>query len=120
MEIDELQAGPDLDRLVAERVMNWKPPEPSGERIAYDGGPPLDERSPYRIKPYSTDIAAAWEVLERLYHLADFMRLERDKTEWSCTWWLGGSKIWHRDHRATANTAPLAICRAALKVVGDA
>ena len=79
-EIRNMEAGREMDALVAEKVMGWKwdasnplqhllfgPDGAIGAVIFYDGRAndggivqPLD--CPY----YSTDIATAWEVVERI------------------------------------------------------
>ena len=59
---------------------------------------------------YSTDIAAAWLVLD---HFGDTMRRllwNRGSGGWEC--------VIDCDHAVRAETAPLAICLAALKAVG--
>lgn len=88
MEDVRIAAGGALDALVAEKVMgwtywktkrgNWAHSSPDGkvnEEPAY-GLPKFDPQTGEKIKrewwdgadipPYSTDIAAAWEVLERI------------------------------------------------------
>jgi hypothetical protein len=111
-----MDAGRELDRLIAERVMGDTQDEHGGwissdgnTRYHGDGGP----------MEYSTDIAAAWRV-------ADHMTAE----------WLGvrvvtwndvaqASILKQADHdevivvcSAEAPTAPHAICLAALRAVG--
>jgi hypothetical protein len=123
----------ELDALVAERVMRWKlhtqftPP-----RWSVPGAPP-QFNMPTECPPYSTDIAAAWEVVEALEgktileldeHGA-FRSRENGgfqlqgpyiRSQWRAGWL-------ERDHEyylaeEVAATAPLAICLAALKAVG--
>ncbi len=77
-----------------------------------------------RYRPYSTDIAAAWEVvnhmLDRKWHV-DLIAGDHMRPLWYC-------KVFTRYHwsspktnsfTAGADTAPLAICLAALEAVGD-
>jgi hypothetical protein len=110
---DSLTAGPGLDRLIAEKVMGWKvrPCTCSPDHIAIDG-----RAEGVHFQP-STKIADAWEVMEFLggkhglsfgfawpIHappLATFTSLN------------GMAKAY-----AFADSAPLAICRAALKAIG--
>jgi hypothetical protein len=68
---------------------------------------------------YSTDIAAAWLVVEQMIKAStngDF-HLEhlgpKDEGDWTCGTCRDDPSTW-----ATADTAPLAICKAALKSVG--
>jgi hypothetical protein len=110
MKDTELVAGRELDALVAERVMGWVQEEPQPHPVnsfaIYFGGPP----------PYSTDIAAAWQVVERMREQEYSIALDSD------TWlkhpyavhFIGGNS---GCVSCTADTAPLAICRAALKAV---
>ena len=108
-EILKLEAGPETDALVAE-VMG-------AERLKVRPDPPLREivyvglgRGYQFIPLYSSDIGAAWEVFIRFYYPS----LWRDGDCWTCAL--------HRDIDskrvvAFADTAPLAICRAALLAV---
>lgn len=131
VEIDKLEAGPELDALVAEKVMGCQP-----RRIDYHGREqiicPCPITSEYRhphggfkydepddeLLRYSTDIAAAWEVVEKCvpYVKVDARGLstEAGHFRWVCQIWNGSSK----EILGLAQTAPLAICRAALKAVG--
>jgi hypothetical protein len=116
------KAGRELDALVAEKVMGADPSTVhwhlSNATFLVDGKwvdvPPVPH--------YSTDIAAAWEVVEKMsqkYH----WRIQSPfdvGDEWyagltprSVTGWNG-----RPDHYAGAPSAPLAICLAALKAVG--
>lgn len=70
------------------------------------------------VAPYSTDIAAAWEVVEKFEYCYLWLDtqdlLGTGRRAWEC-------KLEAEDARtkyAVAPTAPLAICRAALKAVG--
>lgn len=71
---------------------------------------------------FSTDMSAAWEVAERFnigvfphpdvggeYYIAGWQG-RNDRTAWMEAWLYGGEGTW-----AKAETAPEAICRAALK-----
>ena len=120
MTVKELQAGRELDALVAEKVMGLKPHrmiscpdnKPGCLVYHYEGA-----WEGYVIPDYSTSISAAWEVVEKL-GVNDFVHLS----------WMPGHKLWTCSLDSTmfggyinlsveADTAPLAICRAALKVV---
>lgn len=122
-----LPAGRALDALVATRVMGWvnviesNPPNrtwPSRTRRHWRAPGSVFAR---KLPHYSTDIAAAWEVVRAL----------RDPTEGDERFWTltdSGSLGWHADLSWNAkegdalvplgegigDTAPLAICRAAL------
>lgn len=102
----------ELDAIVAEKVMGigntfLSRCNDPGE-TAY-----LDDQGLYRLVPhYSTDIAAAWGVVERM----------RDD-DWRVDLWVDEDGWWVRFTRflqvgyECADTAPEAICRAALKAM---
>lgn len=67
----EVAVGRELDALVAERVMGCKPVWLEEKGVHWCGCEHGPGRSPHGdgdgfIRPYSTDIGAAWEVLERI------------------------------------------------------
>ena len=99
MNIDEMPAGTEMDRCVAEKVMGWDPSE-------WHQG--QDCR---RWKP-SNDIAHAWEVVEKI----------RDRYAVSLHAGILPSGFTPyaamvKGIKSYADTAPLAICRAVLKAV---
>jgi hypothetical protein len=141
--VSALEAGRELDALIAERVMRWSD---VGEKPMYalDGGdtlngPParlVQEGTAWRgtrpdgsegfLPAYSSDIAAAWLVVEKLG-----MSVVCSEDGWYA---LKPEDIEHSTLRGTAfptivlvgkefaypepaDTAPLAICRAALLAV---
>lgn len=119
-----LEAGPELDALVAEKVMGWKWERNATGTVSHLMPPHYvpklgDELFPH--PKFSTDIAAAWEVVEKLsqhFHLklnSPFVTGQpwfAGFTESGVTGWNGVP-----DFTAKGDTAPLAICRAALKAV---
>lgn len=114
-----MKPGRELDTLVAEKVMenHWCQLMP--ENACIDGKPrkcacgavgfPFEHR-----KPYSTDIAAAWEVVEKLnvsgYRMEFVLGSQGDAY---ATFITGACRF-----RAVSGSAPKAICLAALKAVG--
>lgn len=71
---------------------------------------------PYWDEPhYSTDISAAWQVVEKLIadHWEPAIDFEKQRGQW-CAEFSDGTIIM----RSFADTATLAICLAALKAVG--
>ncbi len=71
------------------------------------------------IPPYSADIAAAWEVLLKLKEKGfTWMMGETDYKKDYIVVELGLEIITRNNHNSIAETAPLAICRAALKAMG--
>jgi len=126
MDIRNMPAGREMDALVAEHVMGFRrektPPDCNGE---YGGEdilvPPNIDHDTWHYPPkgrisltffvpqYSTDIATAWAVLEkfRYYEIKSYPHMNviaevLNEKEWC---------------KATGETAPLAICRAALLAV---
>lgn len=127
-----MEAGRELDALVAEKVMGWHsritPEIPTYPLIGPDRAVPPGEtltkdRGYKEIPHYSTDIAAAWDLLKHLdtqgvwvYNLSNAC-----ENSWSCTLCqrvgpgysgLTYHQVW------LVQTAPHAICLAALKAVG--
>lgn len=122
MDIDDMPAGCEMDARVAEKVMGWTHNgmwwSLPGETVETSrvGQPP----------EYSTDIAAAWDVAEKLKHMTAedewFEMGFNRKGDLKGLWWV--SFTFHVEYEgdaprttASGNTAPLAICRLALKVV---
>lgn len=114
MDFESLKPGRELDALVAEKVMGWKrsltgfwfPPDlhPNANIIGHE------------IPHYSTDTGAAWEVVEKFPHFYLFRWIAGGPMpgQWECRFsdTDDGTKI------VWADTAPHAICLAALKAVG--
>lgn len=95
----------EIDALVAEKVMalsNIKSCE-SGLVYSHDG------YHPFLVPRYSECIAAAWEVVEKL----KFWTMHRWE---SCTRFIVNTDT--ETFEAIEETAPLAICKAALKAMG--
>lgn len=146
MNIDDMEAGPDLDILIATKVMKWRrmswkdyhaqegaagrwrndPPDDRDEltygwhdasgRMLHVHAELVDDyyNPDYPWSP-STNIAEAFELVERF---ADFYLSRIDSTcSWHCA--LDFSRRVEADcrWRGVADTAPLAICIAALKAV---
>ena len=115
---EPLKAGRELDQLVSDaifgswdeslcRVCGWKI-VPDGEQGCWRDNcslrPPPTRRAD-EPQPYTTDIAAAWKIVEKC-HLSVLQMEEGD-------WHVYGPT----DRTATEATAPLAICIAALRAV---
>lgn len=101
MSYDDMEAGRELDAMVVEKVM----------------GVDITSGS-HRVPFYSTDIAAAWEVVEKLKSSSFYIEfyIEFYINRWQCHFCHetnGGVNC----RRSYAPTAPLAICRAALKAI---
>jgi hypothetical protein len=137
-ETKELVAGAELDAMVAEKVMGWvRTPNQYGD-YWHDGNHLYVGGGSHNPLPhYSTDIAAAWQVVQHLRKRlmqtpgaeeVDFnVGEEGDPRRPYCTAFIHvrGATIpggWGQAHEfgnwdASADTAPLAICRAALAAV---
>lgn len=122
------EAGRDLDAAVAVRIMGWQrrtietntqqfvvvPQDWTDFSGAHWWGHDIYEQVPH----YSTDIAAAWLVVEEMRTDGWDMTLVQTAAmrhePWDCRLFIAEYKraIGH------GNTAPLAICRAALQAVG--
>lgn len=113
-----MQAGREMDALVAEMVMGYQWQDGALQHDDLPGGGRCHPRSVMNPPPpYSTSIEAAWQVVEKLqdipgYELLD-IRLRRKHGVAIMT--DAGSCM---KCLVTADTAPLAICLAALKAVG--
>lgn len=114
----ELKPGRELDALVAEKVMWWHKYEDSNPKATIRTiGDTEDHKCKFcgsfeghDIKPYSTSIEAAWEVVEKLIESDDWVdfSLEYEPTfKWSANEIIYGE------------TAPHAICLAALRAVEE-
>jgi hypothetical protein len=120
-EILNTPAGRELDALVAEKVMELK--------VDYEFSDVLEPRVPFLVDKYdewgylpnySTDIAAAWEVVEFLRR--KFWSTNIVCWDYSVKWVVTCEyRTGHGEPKKTlyadADTAPLAICRAALLAV---
>ena len=117
--------GPEMDAAVAEHVMGWiyHPPSADTEGVAWwevpEGDPTRDRFGSADWPPcYSTDIAAAWPVLEKLRLKYTTVKIFA-QNGWSVALGLihaDGGEVW--TVLVNAPTAPLAICKAALKAKG--
>ena len=105
-EILNMPAGREMDYKIARDILNLSALEDSSAGILL----PVD----IQVKHYSTDMAAARKVVEHFQFKAIIKRaltlsssIKSDGTPYHWTAWVGLVG-------ATADTAPLAICRAAL------
>ena len=106
----------ELDALIAEKVFGWTHCAPNSP---YDGevtGVFFGTGRPHGggtipLPHYSTDISAAWEVVEKVGLLNEYLLGCWDDGIWVVSDVDGN---WYAD----AVTAPLAICLAALKAKG--
>ena len=104
----KMEAGREMDALVAEKVMGLS-------YILFDGTDPhQEELTPH----YSTDIAAAWEVVEKLRKSYDVV-IDLDDELASCRILKRVNDEWIREIvvEQIFESTPYAICRAALLAV---
>jgi hypothetical protein len=134
-ETTSFDEGRELDALIAERVMGWtRHPEkmhPTDNRtiggVLYcPPGSPYNHGGVNVVPYYSTRIDAAWEVVEKHPAIVVQRATSRDgsKAGYMCSLPLEPNDPRRAGQRITsvnaeADTAPLAICRAALKAVAD-
>lgn len=104
-QILNLPPGRDLDSHIALRVMGFKQITIVGKYYFTD---PIDTQ----LKSYSTDIAAAWEVLQHLKNKGAEINVGFFE-QWDCSIDYPIGCNW----RSEAETAPEAICKAALLAV---
>lgn len=92
-EIMAMEPGQELDRLIAKKFM-------------------IDTYREAEIKYFSTDITAAWEVAEKMRGIGMFLDIYIGENYYS----VGGYSKKYQDEieRVEFNTAPEAICKAAL------
>lgn len=129
-DVDSMPAGRDLDEMIALGVFGWEregwhPSHPERGTMLVPGfTDPMrnwcaqwDEHGrPDWLPKYSDDIALAWDVVMRLR--------DRGWTIWvgpsadnGPGWDVQAKKKTNFHERTTAETVPLAICRAAVKAV---
>jgi hypothetical protein len=102
--IDEMQAGREMDYLIGRDVMGLDFSQIPSRRDYYWDGVMLE------VPHFSTDISAAWEVVEKIKLTFFMRRLPSGK-------YVFGFMLKTDDSICTSNNAPEAICRAALKAV---
>lgn len=142
-EIEQMPAGRELDRLIAEKVLGlsvyhydkdhadncyFMLMDTEGDPVLFTGRHRDAERKTEAAAwgdcpAYSTDIAAAWEVLMEMkdrrrryatsrhgFAMSEAL-IERPEGEWVTVF---KCQIGGRENRGYEDTAPLAICKAAL------
>lgn len=129
MDVDKLEAGDELDALIAERVMGWTrwrhedgivhlhAPEDARWLPRYNAAPTDERFTEWDTSTFkaSTDIAAAWTVVEKMRTCGHHFILCDSQVEgWAAEFGQCGPVP--TTLRRYAQTAPLAICKAALAV----
>jgi len=134
-----MEANRELDALIAEKVLGITGIE-HGDSDWWEEDFPLSEGwlirdHDYREVPhYSTDIAAAWQIVELMTSRMGYQNLGfrwvgpvfKPETDYLDTTWPLGTTCWYvmveadgRREYLYADTAPLAICSAALAAIGQ-
>lgn len=110
----------ELDTLIGEKVMGTQEVEVTFvDRVDQKRGT-ITLDTEFRHLPYSTDIAAAWKVVHRLFDLGyEVVNVGVDAVQYSQAWSArlasyGGKPTIYE----TGSSAPNAICKAALKAIG--
>ena len=118
-DILNMPAGREMDALIEKLVFCHAPYLDSLDiwRVA------VDENMERVLPKYSTDIAAAWEVVEKFdrtsWDVNIYSQTESDVPTWEVALYEYFENGVGRIGKAEADTAPLAICRAALLAVMD-
>jgi Phage ABA sandwich domain len=124
-DIENMQAGREMDEVV--HLALWPEDEilqlPWGDNILRQCRKPRREEIPHHswfcLPHYSTDIAAAWQVVEKLREQFPIVVLQFEPE--GCSVEVNTDKATPSYYRIVADvfadTAPLAICRAALLTV---
>lgn len=148
VDIDKMEAGRELDALIAEKVMGLKPCTfkekgsisgmvtfwececGNGSKGCYPINNSAIKHHNSALCPYSEKIWAAWEVVEKMmsigwHHCVNWLAVEKTH---HCCFSLTEAELLipkNDDEPLTvfrhgyAETAPLAICKAALRAVSD-
>lgn len=124
MKIADMPSGPDMDRLVAEKVMGWKWGQTGADYCGWGGAKSYPgegwnrKNDAHRGNWYpSSDIANAWDVVEHMNRKTGGFMVQ----DWGEKFLVGfgpADPAGVRRNVATADAASLAICRAALLAVG--
>lgn len=127
----------EIDELIADKVMGLKRKSrihgTTSEIDIYTANPYFfgsvrkEDLHHVQPRPYSTNIADAWEVVEKLgrWHGFDFMIVMPDPEQtfhlrtYEAGWYEATNDGPERRVVSDADTAPLAICLAALKAVSQ-
>ena len=114
-----MKAGRELDALVAEKVMGHSV-------LVLEGHPFIYHPEGYQqaVPKYSTDVADAWEMVDKLSKDGYFMHIYGHDARWSVGYISPSlSRRWNKEKveiegLCKSESAPLSICLAALKAVG--
>lgn len=129
----------EIDRLIAEKVFNWEWRQREYNRRVFGENPPtyyvwwdkdidnvpalcLTEKTNYNTDytpPFSTDISVAWQVVEKMAETWPDVSISKSRWTQNAGYYECLFEKTEDDRFFTeANTAPMAICLAALLAVG--
>lgn len=128
-----MKPGREADAIVAEKVMghtvewgktwtldDWSSTdnctEEHGPGIPRGQGMHIANPPRESVPEYSTDIAAAWEVVEKVEATGRWLWLSRGPGGWIAAFSAAENQAVPLHAKASASTAPLAICLAALSI----
>lgn len=127
-----MNAGRDLDALIAERVMRLEQVEATEDGMSEETLLPITDFTYLHsdgylrgVPKYSTDIAAAWEVVNEMDRRKFVLRLEAaayDGNSWTALFGfksVDDDDFIYRANSSRTETAPLAICNAALMALSE-
>lgn len=126
--IENMQAGTELDILIAEKVMGEDKPTYAhdhddvmeiiySDKKAWACLPEYDNGDicEWRPKPFSSSILLAWEVVEKMNEKWSVRVISYYQSDCVANIW--NVKNFDKEYHARADTVPLAICRAALLAI---
>jgi hypothetical protein len=99
-----------INYLVAEKVMGYVRSKYRGQ----EGWGTPDQHTWYSHFNPTGDISEAWLAVDKLKSNSEFFSLDFEDEVWTCEFGNQYSGM----YEVTADTAPMAICKAALKIVG--
>ncbi len=136
MKVSNMPAGPQVNALVAEHVMAWQGGECDGEIGEYSTTDPYCQQCgefeslswgrlahQKRMPGWSESIAAAWQIVDKysaawnIDRYTTFDSTGNWRFQWSVSFAVFDEHV-RIGGMGQADTAPLAICRAALLAVG--
>lgn len=122
-EMMQLRSGPEIDVLVAEQIMGWQIETDDPKLRKLQGYFSRDEhrrwwRAPeggWHCEPpsYSSDIAAAWQIVENMNSRGQFLFLSQSSEEYKAAF---DEPHTISPHYISEKSVALAICKAALVV----
>ena len=115
-----MEAGRELDALVAEKIMGWTPSLYTDHTWEMVRPNSADGLLVYAVPEYSTEIEHAWKVFEKLRESGDFccLWIKSDYNYVYDVTWVYENNDDHAEQSIgySVESAPLAICLTALKI----